>query len=175
MVNRNVSIPFRCLQPVSSTPKHYMTFTTQKHKNKLSIQKLCFQTKDILRAHKFSFTRDSTYLVIQVCQQFWTTDSRLKLKREVADTLKWQSNPSEHFCGKTPGQSPSERSQNFLFCLRFLACTLFYSDRVDMDTTCPPCVAVLCWDDSIVSSKPLAERTVLSIILVPPRTFHWSF
>lgn len=91
------------------------------HKNTLSIQKLCFQTKDVLRAHKFSFTRDSTYLVFQVCQQFCATDSRLKLKREVADTLKWQSNPSEHFCGKTPGQSPSERSQNFLFYLRFLS------------------------------------------------------
>lgn len=66
-----------------------------------------------------------------------------------------------------------EARTSFFICVFSLA--LFHSGLVDMDTTCPPCVAVLCWDDSIVSVKPLAERTVLSIILVPPRTFHWSF
>lgn len=98
-------------------------------------QKAVFSNNALLRAQKCSFARDcldvSTYLAIQVCQQF--LNYCLKLKGEVADTQKRQLSQSE---------------QTTIFMenprISFFVCSLFHSARVDMDATCWPCVAVLC-------------------------------
>lgn len=143
---------------------------------------MCLQTKDMLRAQNLASHEslsDGFYLschsslptIFELAIAVWNSKGKSLTLRSDSQTQVSRV----PFLWKTPGHSPSERGQNFLFCLRSLACSLFHSDRVDMDTTCPPCVAELCWDDCIVSAKPLAERTVLSIIHIPPRTFHWSF
>lgn len=143
---------------------------------------MCLQTKDMLRAQNLASHKtlsDGFYLschsslptIFELAIAVWNSKGKSLTLRSDSQTQASRV----PFLWKTPGHSPSERGQNFLFCLRSLACSLFHSDRVDKDTTCPPCVAELCWDDCIVSAKPLAERTVLSIIHIPPWTFHWSF
>lgn len=59
-----------------------------------------FANKRRVESAKFSVTRDSVWwflliLSFKFANNFWASNSRLKLKGEVADTQKWQSNPSE--------------------------------------------------------------------------------
>lgn len=178
VVNRNWSY---AIQTYSQYCPHPKTTWHLVHKNTKHIKHpKVFSNKRRVESAKCSFTWDSVWwflliLSFKFANNFWASNIRLKLKGEVDDTQKWQSNPSEQSTIFMENPWPFThhlREHNFRFCLRSLTCSLFHSDRVDMDTTCLPCV-VLCWDDSIVSAKPLAERTVLSIIHIPTRTFHW--
>lgn len=98
VVNRNWSY---AIQTYSQYCPHPKTTWHLVHKNTKHIKHpKVFSNKRRVESAKCSFTWDSVWwflliLSFKFANNFWASNIRLKLKGEVDDTQKWQSNPSE--------------------------------------------------------------------------------